>query len=153
MMRRVTNYHYPGHWQGEVVATLTLPYADRHRRRIRLNDDSGESFMLDLPHATRFDEGGGLELAGGGFIKVCAAEEEVIDITCRSTIHAAQVAWHIGNRHAPVQLLQDGRLRIVSDHVLMQMLEGLGAQLQQIKAPFDPERGAYSGGHQHEHSH
>ena len=134
-MRRANKYYRPGHWQGELLATLTLPYADRHRRRIRLNDDSGESFLLDLPHATRLDDGGGLELVGGGFIKVCAAEEAVLDIVCRSTVHTAQVAWHIGNRHAPVQVLEDGRLRIINDHVLGQMLGGLGAELSRAPIP------------------
>lgn len=152
-MRRTNKYHHPGHWQGEVVATLTLPYADRHRRRIRLNDDNGEPFLLDLAHATRLDDGGGLKLENGEFIRLCAAVEAVTDIQCRSALHSAQVAWHIGNRHAPVQVLEDGRLRILSDHVLAQMLIGLGAELNETEAPFAPEGGAYSGGHQHEHSH
>lgn len=152
-MRRAEKYHYPGHWQGETIATLTLPYADRHRRRIRLIDDKGESFLLNLAHATRFDDGGGLELSDGKFIRICAAVEAVTDIKCRSAVHTAQVAWHIGNRHAPVQVLEDGRLRILSDHVLAQMLVGLGTELDETEAPFAPEGGAYSGGDQHEHNH
>jgi urease accessory protein len=152
-MRRAEKYYHPGHWTGAAVATLTLPYADRHRRRILLKDDSGEPFLLDLPHATRLDHGGGLEVEPGRFIKVCAAIEDVTDICCQSAVHTAQVAWHIGNRHAPLQVLEDGRLRIVSDHVLGQMLEGLGAHLQAARAPFAPEGGAYKNGHQYEHSH
>lgn len=150
-MRRAERYHSPGHWHGEVVATLTLPYADRHRRRIRLTDDSGEPLLLDLHHATRMDNDGGLELAGGEFVRICAAVEAVTDITCHSAVHRTQLAWHIGNRHAPLQVLADGRLRILSDHVLAQMLVGLGAELCETKAPFAPESGAYSGGHKHEH--
>jgi len=152
-MERAITYHHPGHWQGQTVANLTLPYADRHRRRIRLQHDAGEAFLLDLPHATRLDDGGGLELESGVYIRVCAAVEAVTDITCHSAVHAAKVAWHIGNRHAPVQVLEDGRLRILSDHVLSDMLLGLGAELTDTEAPFAPEGGAYNGGHKHEHSH
>lgn len=152
-MRRAHHYCHPGHWQGEAVAKLTLPYADRHRRRIRLQDDAGEPFLLDLPHATRLDDGGGLKLETGAYIRVCAAVEAVTDIQCRSSVHTAKVAWHIGNRHAPVQVLEDGRLRILSDHVLSDMLVGLGAELTDTQAPFIPEGGAYTSGHQHEHSH
>jgi len=152
-MRRAETYHQPGRWQGETSATLTLPYADRHRRRIRLNDDSGKPFLLDLPHATRLDDGGGLELDNGSFIRICAATEEVLEINCLSPLHRVQVAWHIGNRHAPLQVLEDGRLRIISDHVLGRMLAGLGVQLQSTQAPFSPEGGAYNRDHQHEHDH
>jgi len=152
-MRRAVKYHQPGCWQDETSATLTLPYADRQRRRIRLNDDSGQPFLLDLPHATRLDDGGGLELDNGKFIRVCAAIEAVLEISCHSPLHRVRVAWHIGNRHAPLQVLEDGRLRIISDHVLGRMLKGLGVQLQPTQAPFSPEGGAYNRGHQHEHSH
>jgi urease accessory protein len=156
-MRRAIKYFQPQAWPGSHQATLTLIFDDRHKRRIRLYDDDGLPFLLDLPHATRLDDGGGLELEGGGFIRVCAAVEKVIDIQCQSPSHCAKVAWHIGNRHAAVQVLGDNRLRIAADHVLGQMLEGLGATLNEIEAPFAPEGGAYSGGHSHasgdEHGH
>ncbi len=156
-MRRAIAYHQPRDWSGCHQATLTLIFDDRHKRRIRLHDDDGNPFLLDLPHATRLDDGGGLLLEDGSFIRVCAAVEKVIDIQCQSPVHCAKVAWHIGNRHAPVQVLGDNRLRIAADHVLGQMLEGLGANLSVVEAPFAPEGGAYSGGHSHagksEHSH
>ena len=150
-MRRAIQYYLPHTWKGCHSATLTLIYDDRHKRRIRLNDDSGESFLLDLPHATRLDDGGALQLEDGSFIKICAAVEDVIDITCQSPLHTAKVAWHVGNRHAPVQVLDETHLRIAADHVLGQMLEGLGAKLTPNQAPFAPEGGAYSGGHGHSH--
>ena len=152
-MRRANKYHQPHAWQGSHSTTLTLIYDDRHKRRIRLNDDNGESFLLDLPHATRLDDGGALELEDGSLIRICAAVEDVIDISCQSPVHTAKIAWHVGNRHAPVQVLDDTHLRIAADHVLGQMLEGLGAQLVPKHAPFAPEGGAYSAGHGHSHNH
>ena len=86
-------------------ASVTLPYEERHRRRVRLIDDTGEPFLLDLEHAVMLGHGDGLELEGGGFIAVRAADEAVYDIRCHDAAHTARVAWHIGNRHAPVQVL------------------------------------------------
>ncbi|HTC09569.1 MAG TPA: urease accessory protein UreE, partial [Acetobacteraceae bacterium] len=62
-----------------------------------------------------------------------------------------RIAWHLGNRHLPVQLLVD-RIRIRADHVIEQMVEGLGGHVEPIEAPFDPEAGAYAGGYQHHHN-
>jgi urease accessory protein len=156
-MKRAIKYYPSQHWSGRSETTLTLIYDDRHKRRMRLFDDDGNPFLLDLPHATRLDDGGGLELEDGSFIRVCAAVEAVIDIQCQSSIHCAKVAWHIGNRHAAVQVLEGNRLRIAADHVLGKMLEGLGTTLLATEAPFAPEGGAYSGGHSHaninEHNH
>ena len=86
----------------------------------------------------------GLTLADGGAVLVRAAPEPVVDIRCESAAHAAKVAWHIGNRHAPLQVLADGGLRIQDDHVLAGMAEGLGAATRRRQAPFSPEPGAYA---------
>jgi urease accessory protein len=138
-----------------VRGTVTLAFADRHRRRIRLLDDAGEAFLLDLPHAVRLGDGDRLRLADGGVIVVRAAEEAVLTITCAGPIAASRIAWHIGNRHTPMQVLKDGRLRIIDDHVMRDMVLGLGGVVDAEIAPFDPERGAYhnKGGHGHGHSH
>ncbi|WP_417842364.1 urease accessory protein UreE [Thalassospira sp.] len=145
----------------EMHGTVTLAFADRHRRRIRLYDDAGAPFLLDLPHAVRLGDGDHLKLADGGVIVVCAAAEPVLTITCAGPIAAARMAWHIGNRHTPMQVLKDGRLRIIEDHVLRDMIIGLGGVVDSEIAPFDPERGAYHGlagnaqenGHHHGHDH
>ena len=123
---------------------------DRHRRRIRLVDDGGEPFMLDLPQATQLNHGDGLALETGGMVMVRAAEEDVLEIRCEDAIHTARVAWHIGNRHMPTQVLDELTLRISYDHVLQHMIEGLGAKTERKTEPFAPESGAYSeGGHGH----
>ncbi len=145
-MRRVTKLYRRGSWpEDRVVCTVTLPFDKRHRRRIRLTDDEGKPFLLDLLKATLLTDGDGLALENSGFIQVHAAEEPVADIRCGNAAHAARVAWHIGNRHAPVQVLKDGRLRIGDDHVLVHMVEGLGAEVYRHPAPFSPEPGAYAG--------
>ncbi len=121
-----------------------------------MTDDAGQAFLLDLPEATLLSDGDGLALDGGGIIRVTAAEEPVCDIIGKSPAHAARLAWHIGNRHTPVQVVDDITLRILDDHVLVHMLEGLGARVLRRNASFAPEPGAYSdtgGGHGHSHDH
>ncbi len=142
----------------EVRGTVTLVFSDRHRRRIRLIDDAGEPFLLDLPHAVRLAEGDRLRLADGGVIVVRAAEEPVLTISASGAIAAARLAWHIGNRHTPVEVLKDGRLRIIDDHVMRDMITGLGGMVENEIAPFNPLNGAYHGlggshGHRHGHDH
>jgi len=142
----------------EVRGTVTLAFSDRHRRRIRLHDDAGEPFLLDLPHAVRLANGDRLRLVDGGVIVVRAAEEPVLTITAAGPIATAKLAWHIGNRHTPVQVLNDGRLRIIDDHVMRDMITGLGGVVENEIAPFDPLNGAYHGlggahGHSHGHDH
>ncbi|MAF48545.1 MAG: Urease accessory protein UreE [Rhodospirillaceae bacterium] len=149
-MRHVTGVKPAGEWMAGDAATVTLAFDDRHRRRIKLTDDAGAEFLLDLAEAVRLEDGDGLVLDTGGIIAVCAAEEDVLDITCDNASEIARVAWHIGNRHTPVQVLPEGTLRIAYDHVLEAMIIGLGAAFERRQAPFSPEPGAYAeGGHGH----
>lgn len=137
-----------------VRGTVTLVFSDRHRRRICLHDDAGDPFLLDLPHAVRLADGDRLRLVDGGVIVVRAAEEPVLTITASGPIAAAKLAWHIGNRHTPVEVLKDGRLRIIDDHVMRDMITGLGGVVENEIAPFNPLNGAYHGlGGAHGHSH
>ena len=124
--------------------SVTLTHNDRQRRRGRLSGDDGEPLLLELEIVPRLRDGDGLTLADGGAVLVRAAPEPVVDIRCESAAHAARVAWHIGNRHAPLQVLADGGLRIQDDHVLAGMAEGLGAATRRRQAPFSPEPGAYA---------
>jgi len=152
--RRVASVVASNHWpRAEKQSTVTLAYAERHRRRRRMRDDHGRFFLLDLPQATQLAAGDGLALVDGGFIEVKAADEDVLDIVCRDAGHAARIAWHVGNRHTPLQILNGGCLRIQYDHVLADMLTGLGAEITRLRAPFGPEPGAYAPQHGHEHAH
>jgi urease accessory protein len=152
-MRRAIAVHTRGHQHAEVaVDRVTLSFLDRHRRRIRLVADSGAPFLLDLAHAQHLTEGDMLELDSGGYIRVCAAAEPVIEIAADSPSDLARIAWHIGNRHLPLQIA-DGRLRLRADHVIAAMVEGLGGHITWRDAPFDPEIGAYAGAaHSHDHA-
>lgn len=133
---------------GETVDRITLDYDARHRRRRRLVSDGGLEFLLDLPHATALRDGDRLVLEDGRAVRVEAAAEPVVDVTGSPAV-LLRVAWHLGNRHCPTQLLPEG-LRIRDDHVLVGMVEGLGGKVARHEAPFDPEAGAYARAHDHD---
>ena len=139
-----------GTWpREEERGIVTLSYDARCRRRIRLSTDSGEDFLLDLPEAAVLADGDAVRLEEGGYIRVCAAEEKLMRVSCRDTTHFARIAWHLGNRHLPAEI-EPGVAYIRPDHVIEDMLEGLGASISPIMRPFNPEGGAYSG---HVHAH
>lgn len=145
MLPRATAVRPAGSWPAaEQRATVTLDYDGRHRRRVRLVADDRSAFLLDLPRAERLSEGDGLALAGGGYVRVVAAAEEVADLHCPTPEDAARVAWCIGNRHAPLQVLAGGALRIRDDRVLTGLAARLGARVARRRAPFAPEPGAYA---------
>jgi urease accessory protein len=141
-----------GKWSGATaVDHIVLDATDRHRRRMMLTGERGTEFLLDLPHATSLRDGDGLVLEDGTVVRVDGKPEPLIEIATVSAPELARLAWHIGNRHTEVQVVGD-RLRIRHDHVLVDMLRGLGATLTRLDAPFDPEAGAYHdehGGHEH----
>src|ERR1700746_960391 len=122
---------------------------ERHRRRIALTGERGTVFLLDLPQATALKDGDGLVLEDGAIVRVAGKAEPLLEIAGASPHELARLAWHIGNRHAEVQVVGD-RLRIRRDHVLGAMLERLGAHVTAVEAPFDPESGAYA---PHDHAH
>ena len=138
-----------------VAGTVTLGYDDRHRRRLRLVTDEGLAFLLDLPQARLLMDGDGLALDAGGIIRVRAAPERVVQVTVATPLDLVRLAWHLGNRHLPTEIHRD-RLLIRDDAVIVAMLQGLGATVERLSAPFTPEQGAYAGdrgGHSQNHSH
>jgi urease accessory protein len=155
-MHRAIAVHKSGQWpDGAAIDRVTLAFVDRHRRRLRLVADSGTPFLLDLARVQHLADGDGLELDDGGYVRVCAAPERVIEIEAETPSDLLRLAWHLGNRHLPVQAVE-GRLRIRDDHVIAQMVQGLGGRVTRLSAPFDPETGAYAGenrGHGHGHEH
>jgi urease accessory protein len=150
-MRRAARLEHKGQWPSEAKrGSVTLAYDERHRRRLRLVSDAGEAFLLDLERAAVLEEGDGLALDDGSWIEVKAAAEPLVEITAADPHLLARLAWHLGNRHLPAQFLAD-RILIREDHVIVEMLTGLGATLRFIAAPFTPERGAYDIGAAHHH--
>ena len=129
---------------------IWLDFDARHRRRIRMTSQSGREFLLDLPKAEALGDGQALVLDDGTKIGIRAQVEAVADITADDAHQLTRIAWHLGNRHWPTQILEDG-LRIRYDHVLVDMVRGLGGTVTERDAPFQPEGGAYGHGHGHEH--
>lgn len=144
-MRRAIAVHKSGNWPEEAaIDRVTLAFVDRHRRRLRLVADSGNPFLLDLPRVQHMADGDGLEFDDGAYVRVCAAPERVLEIEAEGPAALLRLAWHLGNRHLPVQALE-GRLRVRDDHVIADMVVGLGGKVTRLSAPFDPETGAYAG--------
>ena len=147
---RVTDILPAGSWDpAREIDRVLIDYDRRFRRRIVLTTVLGAEVLIDLPQAVRLRDGDGL-LAQSGVIRVCAQAEDLMEIHAHEDGDLVRIAWHLGNRHLPVQLLDD-RIRIRADHVIGEMAEGLGGHVERIQAPFDPEAGAYSGGGHHHH--
>jgi len=136
--------------EGKITGTVTLDFDNRRRRRIRLTTDEGLDFLLNLPDVVTLRDGNVLVLENGDGILVRAANEPVVDVSCNDTAELVRVAWHLGNRHLPTQLMGD-RLRIREDSVIEDMLRILGANPVRLSAPFNPEGGAYGQGETHRH--
>jgi urease accessory protein len=143
---------------GDVAGKAVLAHDERHLRRRAIELAGGSKVLVDLPEPVTLADGDRLVLEDGRQIEIGAAPEELYDIRARDSVHLAELAWHIGNRHlAPA--IEAGRILILRDHVIKAMLEGLGATVIDVVEPFTPVRGAYSGhghddhGHSHDHDH
>ena len=142
-----------GTWGGnEAVDRVVLDFDRRSRRRIALLTEGGREVVVDLPHATVLADGDALRLDDGGLVAVVAADEALAEVTCPEPERLARIAWHLGNRHLPVQIVGQA-LRIRRDHVIEDLLRRLGAEVVPVTAPFDPEGGAYGAGQIHGHHH
>lgn len=128
-----------------------LAHDERHLRRRVIELADGDKLLVDLPEPANLSGRDRLMLEDGRQVEIVAAEEEVYEIAARDSMHLAELAWHIGNRHLAAQI-EEARILIPRDHVIKAMLEGLGAKVTDVVAPFSPVRGAYSG-HDHGHGH
>lgn len=138
---------------GATDDTVTLPYALRQRSRQRVTLDGGTVAAFMLPAGTHVDDGDRLRSADGFTVRVCAALETVSTARSHDPLQLARACYHLGNRHVALQV-GDGWVRYLPDHVLDDMVRGLGLTVGQGSARFEPERGAYAGqahGHHHEH--
>jgi len=144
-MIRATQVRARHRWSEAAADTVVLDFDDRHRRRMAMTGTRGLEFLLDLENAVALRGGDALVLEDGRLIEVVAAPEPLTEIRVADPQHLVRVAWHLGNRHLPTQIMAKG-LRIRRDHVIEAMVKGLGARVIEIEAPFDPEGGAYAGG-------
>jgi urease accessory protein len=130
----------------DVKGQLQLPFEQRQKSRLKTKLVSGEEVALMLPRGEILRGGDLVTASDGRVIEVVAEPEKLLHIESDAL---AKVAYHLGNRHVPVQVGQ-GFLRIAADHVLEEMVKKLGAKVSALEAPFEPEAGAYAGGH-HQH--
>jgi urease accessory protein len=135
---------------------LVLPYELREKSRLRARLSSGEEVALFTVRGTVLRDGDLLRGDDGRIVKIVAAAEATYRVHCATPHALLRCAFHLGNRHTQAQVGSkdsdsDGFLRIRQDPVLKGMLEGLGANVTEENAPFEPESGAYGGGHHHEH--
>ena len=131
----------------EVKGRLELAFDSRQKSRLRARLASGEEVALMLPRGEILRGGDLVTASDGRVIEVVASPEKLLHV---ETKDLAKAAYHLGNRHVPVQV-GETFLRIAEDHVLEEMLVKLGAKVSHVEAPFEPEAGAYAGGHQHRH--
>ena len=143
-MKRAHAVKMAGHWDSSsAVDQVPLDAHERQRRRVVLTGERGTTFLLDLPQVIALRDGDGLVLDDGGIVRVIGRPEALVEIVAADSHALARLAWHIGNRHIEMQIVGD-RLRIRRDHVIEDMLRGLGALLTAVDAAFDPEQGAYA---------
>jgi urease accessory protein len=151
-MKRVTTIKPAGQWPAASACDrVVLDAGDRNRRRIVMTGENGTQFLLEVAKPVSLRDGDGLVLDDGTILLITGAPEKLIEITAGSALDCVRLAWHLGNRHTDVQIVGD-KIRIRRDHVLEDMLRGLGANLSALDAPFDPEPAAPAHEH-HGHDH
>jgi urease accessory protein len=149
-MLRASEIKRAGAWDAALAADrVVLDAGDRHLRRVVLTGERGLRFLVDLPQPVQLRDGDALVLDDGSLVLIAGAPEPLIEIEGHGPLDTLRLAWHLGNRHTDVQVAGN-RLRIRRDHVLEEMLRGLGAHLAALEAPFDPEPASP---HHHVHGH
>ncbi|NAW64136.1 urease accessory protein UreE [Photobacterium halotolerans] len=137
-------------------ATLSLPIDSRIKSRLKVTLDDGRAAGLFLPRGYILRDGDLLTNDEGIAVTVLAAPESVSSVYCDDSHLLARLCYHLGNRHVPLQIHANW-LRYQHDHVLDDMVHGLGGTVTVEQAPFEPESGAYGGqqggGHSHHHHH
>ncbi len=157
-MIRSTTVLPAGSWpSGLARDTVVLDFDERRRRRGVVTGERGIEFLVDLAETPALSNGDAFELEDGRLVAIVAASEKLVEFRVADPLAFTRLAWHLGNRHTPTQILP-GALRIRDDYVLVEMVKKMGgATIGFVEAPFDPEGGAYGHGatvgHDHGHGH
>lgn len=146
---RAVGYLPPGA-TGTPFELAILMHDERRVRRRMLTLVHGDTVLVDFPEPVTLADRSSLQLEDGRLVEIIAGEEQLYDIRGRDKQHLMRLCWHLGNRHLKTQI-EDGRVLILRDHVIRDMLQGLGATVSDVSEPFHPEEGAYS--HSHEPAH
>ena len=142
-MRRAVRVMRKGSFvRGADTDSIALDFDERYRRRTMLFTENRRAVLLDLDRVTHMRDGDALVLTDGSLVLITAKEEPLLEITAPDPGLLIRIAWHLGNRHLPVQF-EDAALRIRTDDIIARMVRGLGGDVRALSAPFDPEGGAY----------
>ena len=147
MTLRATSFRRAENLGDEPFDIVVLDADERHIRRKRITLSNGEDILVDFEKPVHLEQGDRLVLEDGRVARVVAAEEDLMQVTARGPQHLVELAWHIGNRHLPAQIMED-RILLRRDRIIRAMLEQLGASVSDVTEPFAPAHGAY---HAHEH--
>ena len=137
---------------GEITASLTLPFEQRQKSRLRVTLDNGNEASLILDRGSVLRHGDLLRANSGEIIEVRAALEAVSVIREPNSHLLSRACYHLGNRHVPLHI-EDGLISYLKDHVLDDMVRMLGLKVDHLDASFEPELGAYHKNDKHQHSH
>jgi len=152
-MPRAIRVLRPGHRYDRPVAdTVILDHTQRGGQKAAVIAVKGVVIDIDLHAPARLRADDLLELDDGTLVEVVAAPEPLIEARGADVAALARLAWHLGDRHVPVQVLPN-RIRARRDDAIETLLESLGAKLTPIEAPFEPEGGAYATAHGRGHHH
>ncbi len=152
-MPRATSVQAAAHRKGgNVVDTLILPFAQRQVKQGFLFGIKGTCVEIDLADPVRLRTDDALVLEDGSVVEIVAEAEPLLEVRAADVAALARLAWHLGDRHVPVQVLER-RLRLLRDPDIEALLGSLGARTAVIEAPFEPEGGAYEPSHGHDHHH
>ncbi len=152
-MPRAISVLAPGDRQGRAIAdTVILDYAQRSAQKVSVTGVRGLAVEIGLHAPARLRTDDLLELDDGALVEVVAAPEPLIEARAADVSALARLAWHLGDRHVPVQVLPN-RIRVRRDAAIEALLKGQGAKVTAIEAPFEPEGGAYESSHAHDHGH
>jgi urease accessory protein len=146
---RAVSYLPPGHG-GSIWDVAVLQHDERRVRRRAIPLVHGDSVLVDFPQPVTLEDRSALKLDDGRLVEIVAGEEQLYEVRARDSTHLMQLCWHIGNRHAKAQIERedgDERILILRDHVLRDMLIGLGATVTEVSEPFAPMDGAYAHSH------
>ena len=145
----IKSWRRKGNWPiDKAKYTITLNASERFCRRKNLILDNGKKVLIALDKVVNFNDSDGFELENGEWIKINAAKEKIIDINTNDNEHQSLLAWHLGNRHLAMQIINEKLLRIEYDHVILDMLKVLNTRVFIREDIFEPELGAY-GAHNH----
>ncbi len=137
--------------QIQATESVELTFDQRERSRLRATLASGEDIGIQLRVGSMLSHGDKLALQDGRIVEVIAADESLHEVRAANVTQLARIAYHVGNRHVPLQVADD-HLLMLPDHVLRAMVEGLGGTVTEVRRGFQPESGAYGHSHVH-HSH